>query len=52
MLTGFSDPNSRWGHGPYNDDPGEVVQPLGGYWFTATPPPNAECAYQTVTPSS
>ncbi len=52
VLTGFSDPNTRWGHGPYNDDPGEVVGPLGGYWFTATAPPAAECAYQTVSPSS
>ena len=52
QLTGFSDPNSLWGHGPYGDDPGEVVGPLGGYWFTAEEPPAAECGYQTVTPSS
>lgn len=52
VLTGFSNPNSRWGHGPYDDDPGEVIGPQGGYWFTTTVPPTAECGYQTVTPSS
>lgn len=52
VLTGFSIPNSRWGHGPYGDDPGEVVGPMGGYWFTDEAPPVGVCGYQTVTPSS
>lgn len=51
-LNGFSLPNSRWGHGPYDDDPGVVIGAQGGYWFTATAPPTAVCGYQTVVPSS
>lgn len=52
VLTGFSLPNDRWGHGPYSDSPGEVIGPQGGYWFTTDEPPDAVCGYQTVTPSS
>lgn len=52
VLTGFSIPNSRWGSGPFDDDPGEDVQPQGGYWFTAEAPPAGVCGYQTITPSS
>jgi hypothetical protein len=51
-LTGFSLQNGLWGHGPYNDDPGEVVGELGSFWFTDTAPPTAFCGYQSVTPSS
>lgn len=51
-LNGYSIPNSAWGHGPYGDDPGEVVGPQGGYWFTTDAPPAGVCGYQTVTPSS
>lgn len=51
-LTGFSNGNGAWGHGPYNDDPGQVIGDLGSVWQTVTAPPDAECAFQTVTPSS
>ena len=45
-LTGFSQGNSAWGTGPYGDLP-EAAQPLGGFFFTDTALPTAECAYQT-----
>jgi hypothetical protein len=51
-LVGFSIPNTRWGHGPYGDDPGEEIGALGGYWFTNDPPPAGVCGFQTITPSS
>lgn len=52
ILTGFSDPNGLWGTGPYEDDPGENIGPMGGYWFTSDPPPTAFCGYESVVPSS
>jgi hypothetical protein len=52
VLSGFSTGNTRWGHGPYNDDPGQVIGQLGSVWQTADVPPSAQCGYQTVSPSS
>lgn len=51
-LTGFSNGNSAWGHGPYDDDPGVVIGDLGAVWQTSDPPPTADCNYGTITPSS
>lgn len=51
-LTGYSQANPRWGHGPYDDDPGSVIAPMGQFWFTETAPPEAACAYGTVAASS
>lgn len=50
VLTGFSEGNPEWGIGPYGDDSGSAVGDNGGFWFTATAPPTAECDYQTVVP--
>lgn len=52
VLNGFSIGNNRWGHGPYGDDPGQVIGQLGSVYQTADDPPTAECGYQTVVPSS
>lgn len=51
-LTGFSLGNPRWGHGPYDDDPGSAIGEMGAFWLTTDPPPTAACAYGTITPSS
>jgi hypothetical protein len=50
VLTGYSEPNGLWGHGPYGD--GILVGAQGGYWFEDTGAPAAVCGYQTITPSS
>lgn len=52
VLNGYSEGNNRWGHGPYNDDPGQVIGQLGSVYQTADAVPTGECGYQTVTPSS
>jgi hypothetical protein len=52
VMTGFSTGNSLWGHGPYNDDPGQVIGHLGSLWQTATVPPASDCGYQTVSATS
>ena len=51
-LTGFTLNNPLWGHGPYGDDPGQVIGELGSVWLTDTAPPAAVCGYSSVTPSS
>jgi hypothetical protein len=52
-LTGFSQSNPLWGAGPYDDDPGvDVGDGPYAVWLTDTAPPDAECAYGTITPSS
>ena len=50
VLTGYSEPNGLWGHGPYGDD--ILVGAQGGYWFETAGPPSSVCGYQTVVPSS
>lgn len=52
VLNGFSEGNTRWGHGPYGDDPGQVIGQLGSVFQTADAVPAGECGYQTITPSS
>lgn len=52
-LTGFSRSNSNWGNGPYGDGPPDgALGAEGGYWKTADPLPDGNCATDTVTPSS
>lgn len=52
VLNGFSFGNRVWGHGPYDDDPGQVIGQLGSVWQTAFAVPAGSCGYQTVVPSS
>lgn len=51
VLTGFSIGNNRWGHGPYGDTD-QVIGQLGSVFQTADAPPDGECGFQTITPSS
>lgn len=57
-LTGFTRSNSCWGDGPYGDGPeaeyGSAIDiSSGGFYYTATDPPDdSECDYNDVTPSS
>lgn len=52
-VAGFTRGNDLWGHGPYAVQPEAVPSGAdGGYWFTATDPPAANCAYGTISPSS
>jgi hypothetical protein len=50
VLTGFSEANPVWAHGPFGDS--HVVGDLGSVYQTATAPPAAVCGLQTVVPSS
>lgn len=45
-ITGFSRGNTEWGEGIFSDLP-EAAGPLGGWFYTATLPPFAECGYQS-----
>lgn len=51
-LTGYSVANPRWGHGPYDDDPGQVVPPAGAFWLTDDPPPSGVCEFGTIAVTS
>ena len=53
VFNGVTQANALWGGGPYGDvdlpsDPGI----RGGLYMVASEPPDATCAFDTVTPSS
>lgn len=53
VLRGYSVANPLWANGPYSDGPpGGPVGDLGSTWQTADLPPEAACAFASVTPSS
>lgn len=52
-VAGFTRVNPVWGHGPYGDQPEAAAAGADfGQWFTAVDPPDAACAYGSITPGS
>ena len=56
-FTGFTRTNACWGDGPYGDGPESTYGApfdisTGGWFYTPTDPPAADCDFATVTPAS
>jgi hypothetical protein len=57
-FAGFSRTNTCWGDGPYGDGPEATYGPssfsieTGGWFYTPTDPPDANCDLATVAPGS